>query len=80
MEAIDFIDSGIAGFLRLPRGSPANIRVEMTKLYRVQLAIDSLRFVDREENTSKPSRVGEAELRLPSFGLSARGAVTSPDR
>jgi len=38
MEAIDFIDSGIAGFLGFPRGAQAKTGVEMTKLYLVQLA------------------------------------------
>lgn len=38
MEAIDFIDSGIAGFPGLRRGARAKTSIGMTKLYLVQLA------------------------------------------
>jgi hypothetical protein len=40
MEAVDFIDSGIAGLLGFPRGTAAKTSVQMTKLYLVQLATD----------------------------------------
>jgi len=40
MEAVDFMDSGIAGFPGIPRGAQAKTGVAMTKLYLVQLWMD----------------------------------------
>jgi hypothetical protein len=74
MEEIDFIDSGIAGFLGRPRGSHANTRVEMTKPYRLPLD-DRFAKVCRFEKKIRRSLAGLARLIYSCRTSSSRPAV-----
>jgi hypothetical protein len=84
MEAIDFIDSGIAGFPGFTRGARAKTSIRMTKLYLVQLAKDLAKVLSLGKNLRRSPRDtdkgSEAEAGLRNFRLSAGGEVTATAR